>query len=157
MEPNVILAESCCEINGFKADPWGPLEAAWGPLKALGSIYIEPKAHFLFTVASKSMVLGEPLESSGSIGEHSHGIQSLFLHTAVAKFNGFKGPRRFQECVKRDFGSQFSRKHFLGGSLGALEAPLGPLEALGSTDMEPKAHFGRQLQRNQWFQRRPWG
>ena len=26
-----------------------------------------------------------------------------------------------------------------------------------STYMEPKGHFGRQLQRNQWFQEDPWG
>ena len=49
----------------------------------------------------------------------------------------------------------------LGGIWDALSALLGvlggPFGALGSTYKEPRAHFGRQLQRNHWFQRRPLG
>ena len=41
--PEIILADSCSEINGSKGDPWGTLEVPWGPLEALEVITWTPK------------------------------------------------------------------------------------------------------------------
>ena len=40
--PELISADSCSEIIGFKGCLWGPLEALWGPVEALGSTYMDP-------------------------------------------------------------------------------------------------------------------
>ena len=103
-----MLIDSRSEINGFKTDPWGLLEALWGPLEALRSIYMEPRAHFGIQFHRNQCFWGSPWPS-GSIVEYSPRLQNLFLQTPAAKSMGSRDRGWLQECPKRDFGKQLQR------------------------------------------------
>ena len=87
----MILANSCNEIDGFEEGnqsvmgALGTLEALCGSVGALGSTYMDLTVSFWQRVATKSMVLGNGMAASGSIGQHSHAAPSSFWHTVVTK------------------------------------------------------------------------
>ena len=84
---------------------------------------------------------GNIQDVSGRIG----GTQGMDRGYFVAPVEGSGGPEGLGS-FRKALGALWGR---FGGHWLAVEG--GPLEALGRTDREPKAHCGRQLQRNQWF------
>ena len=99
--------ESCCEINGFRV-------ALWEHLGALGSIHREHKVHFSGQLRRNQWF---DMAEGGSWS-----VQNVISADSCSEIIGFKG----------DLEDLW--KHFGGASR--------------SIHMEPKAHFGRQLQRN---------
>ena len=68
MEPKSMLIDSRSEINGFKTDPWGLLEALWGPLEAFGNTDVAPKAYVAGNCKDINGLKGDLWVSVGAMG-----------------------------------------------------------------------------------------